>query len=63
MNIKTPEYFRKKKVIRGPDGDKVFPSINQAKKASRLIQQSNGGMGCGILKVVEKFQDEQEKYL
>ena len=28
-----------------------FNSVNQAKKVSRAIQLSNGGLGCGAVKV------------
>lgn len=30
----------------------TFPSIAKAKRASRAIQQANGGLGCGSLAVV-----------
>jgi len=45
------EYFRRRYVIKGPDGSQKYDSINQAKKASRQIQLSSKGLGCGILKV------------
>lgn len=57
--MKQVEYFRKGKTIRsvasGGGSDEIFSSINAAKKASRKLQQKNGGLGCGVLSVVEKF--------
>lgn len=53
--MKETRFFRKQNVIRGPDGDRVFSSISNAKKESRTVQQANGGQGCGVLRVVEKF--------
>ena len=53
--MEEAQFFRKQNVIRGPYGDKVFPSVNKAKKESRTIQAANGGMGCGVLRVVEKL--------
>ena len=53
--MKEAQFFRKRNVIRGPEGDKVFPSVNKAKKESRAIQAANGGMGCGVLRAVEKL--------
>lgn len=53
--MKDAVSFRKQNVIRGPEGDKVFPSVNKAKKESRAIQAANGGMGCGVLRVVEQL--------
>ena len=53
--MKEAIFFRKQNVIRGPEGDKVFQSVNKAKKESRTIQNTNGGMGCGVLRVVEKL--------
>lgn len=53
--MREAKFFRKKNVIRGAEGDKVFPSVNKAKKESRSIQAANGGMGCGVLRVVEKL--------
>ena len=32
---------------------KTYKFFNEAKRASRAIQQSNGGLGCGALKVVQ----------
>lgn len=44
-NLKTGE----SKAYFTPKG---LNSINLAKKASRELQQSNGGLGCGSLRVV-----------
>lgn len=55
--MKTPLFFRKRNVIRGPQGDKVYPSISKAKQESRSIQVTNGGLGCGVLRVVERLPD------
>lgn len=57
--MKAAIYFRKKNVIRGPEGDKVFASITKAKKASRDIQVANGGLGCGVLRVVEHLPQSE----
>ena len=53
--MKEAQFFRKQNVIRGLGVDKVFSSVNKAKKESRAIQDANGGMGCGVLRVVEKL--------
>ena len=52
-------YERKKHVIKSlqDSGVESFftngkPSINKAKKKSRELQQMNGGMGCGYVRVV-----------
>lgn len=58
--MKEARFFRKRNVIRGPDGDKVFPSVSKAKKESRSIQDANGGMGCGVLRVVQKLPPPPE---
>lgn len=55
--MKTPLFFRKRNVIRGPQGDKVYPSISKAKQESRSIQANNGGLGCGVLRIVERLPD------
>ena len=62
------KYLRKKHIIRtlssehsGMDEDKHYfgpdgtPSISAAKRASRELQNANGGLGRGSLKVVEEF--------
>lgn len=36
------------------------PSINQAKKKSRELQKAEGGLGCGILQVVDKLFTAKE---
>jgi hypothetical protein len=36
-------------------GKNALPSINAAKRASRALQEANGGMGAGSLRVVEKL--------
>lgn len=52
------KYFRKERVIRTPDGDKVFKSINEAKKESRKLQMAEDGcLGKGSLKVVDTLPD------
>ena len=56
MNAPT-KYFRKGRTIRGPEGDQTYPSINQAKRASRKLQAANGGQGRGSLRVVDKLPD------
>lgn len=53
--MKETKFFRRRNVIRTPDGDKVFGSVNKAKQESRTIQEAAGGLGCGVLRVVEKF--------
>lgn len=53
--MKEPKFFRKDKVIRTPEGDEAFPSVNTAKRRSRELQLANGGLGCGVLRVVEKL--------
>lgn len=53
--MKEAKWFRKSNIIRGPEGDKVYQSINKAKKESRVIQAANGGLGCGVLRIVEKL--------
>ena len=61
--MKKAEFFRKGNVIRAmgsPEPDKKFDSINAAKKASRQMQQKNGGLGCGVLRVVDRFPVAQE---
>ena len=50
------KYYRKKNLIMGPDGIKEYPSISQAKKASWALQKENGGLGCGILKVLNSLE-------
>ena len=52
MNHKTPTYFRKGKTVRHVEGAvETFPSISKAKRHSRQLQQSNGRMGDGFLRV------------
>lgn len=48
-----PTHIRKGKTIRNlaDDSVKVHESINAAKRASREIQKSNGGLGMGAVKV------------
>lgn len=46
------KYTRKGKIITGPNGNKIFASINAAKRESARIQQANGGLGRGSLSVV-----------
>lgn len=41
-------------------GNDNLPSISAAKRASRLLQVANGGMGRGSLKVVDKFPESVE---
>lgn len=53
--MKEPKFYRKGKVIRTPEGDETFPSMNTAKRRSRELQLANGGLGCGVLRVVEKL--------
>lgn len=65
------KFLRKKHVIRtvNPDGtfeDKHYfmaglqiPSISAAKRAARELQEANGGMGRGSLKVVEDFPNAE----
>jgi len=54
--MKEAKFFRKQNVIRGPKADKVFQSVNKAKKESRALQiAADGAMGRGSLKVVEKL--------
>jgi len=54
--MKEAKFFRKQNVIRGPDGDKVFHSVNKAKKESHSIQiAADGAIGRGSLRVVEKL--------
>ena len=48
-------YYRKRNIIRSPDGDEKFDYVNEAKRKSRELQQANGGIGCGVLRVVTKF--------
>lgn len=55
----SPIYLRKRNVIRGPDGDEVFKSVALAKKQSFKLQQLNGGLGRGSLRVVDKFPKEE----
>ena len=58
QTMKKTEFLRKGNVIRtmgSPEPDKKFDSINAAKKASRQLQQKNGGLGCGVLSVVDLF--------
>jgi hypothetical protein len=47
----SDEHFTGRKHPKGPD----FPSISAAKRASKKLQESNGGMGRGSLKVVEEW--------
>ena len=64
MKMKKADFFRKGNVIRfvafGGGSDENFSSINAAKKASRQMQQKNGGLGCGVLRVVDRFPVAQE---
>lgn len=60
MSTQT-KYFRCKKIIRTPDGDKAFDSINKAKAESRRIQNANGGLGRGVLRVVAKLPKHQDE--
>ena len=47
------KYFRKGTVIRGPEGDQNFQSIALAKKESHRIQKAEGGLGSGVMRVVD----------
>ncbi len=59
--MKEAKYFRMGRVIRTPDGDEVFPSINKAKKRSHAIQmQADKAIGRGTLRVVDKLPTAQE---
>lgn len=53
--MQATKFLRKRNIIREGEVDKVFPSISAAKRESRVLQQSNGGLGCGVLRVVTKF--------
>ena len=61
--MKKAEFFRNGHIIRimgSPEPDKKFDSVNAAKRASRKTQHKNGGLGCGVLRVVDRFPVAQE---
>lgn len=49
------KYERKGKTIKNIETGEVetFSSINKAKRRSRELQLSNGGLGCGSLIVIK----------
>ncbi len=51
------KYYRKGKVIRSADRDQESDSLNKAKRKSRELQQEEGGLGQGSLRVVEKLPE------
>lgn len=60
MKHEIPSYLRKGRVIVTLDENgketnvkAVFPSISAAKRESARLQKSNGGLGCGYVKVVK----------
>jgi hypothetical protein len=63
--MKKAEFFRKGNVIRfvafGGGSDEIFSSVNAAKRASRKIQHENGGLGCGVRRVVDRFPVAQQE--
>ena len=74
--MRKVKFLRKGHVIRTLNDDGTFidehytgmnrplnisgPSKSAAKRASRKLQEANGGMGCGVLKVVEDWPQEQQ---
>lgn len=53
--MKKTMFFRCGKVVRTLNGDVHFPSLNKAKKESRALQQQHGGLGSGVLRVVDRL--------
>jgi hypothetical protein len=52
----SDEHFKGRRHPKGPD----FSSVSAAKRASRKLQEAHGGVGCGVLRVVKDWPQEQQ---
>lgn len=53
--MKELRFERRGRVIHIFEGNKAnhYRYINEAKRASRILQYRNGGLGCGSLRVIK----------